>query len=207
MDGVEMSAQQHRRCSRNAAAADERWRDAGWSRFAAACSWPFEPCLLRVTCHQLGGRAECFETLGYPEELATAAPEETERVRLPEALTKALVLEESVGREEMLKRGLAELLQRVRNASARVLLLEVDDVARRRLEGSIRRSGMAGARDARMLQWGAPIDNRVVVAGVAIIVPVKVAGGSVVVFVVAAVVAYGSCGVMIVAGGSMVGWR
>lgn len=74
---------------------------------------------------------ECFETLGYPEELATAAPEETERVRLPEALTKALVLEESVGREEMLKRGLAELLQRVRNASARVLLLEVDDVARR----------------------------------------------------------------------------
>ena len=78
---------------------------------------------------------ECFETLGYPEELATAAPEETERVRLPEALTKALVLEESDGRsrgrEEMLKRGLAELLQRVRNASARVLLLEVDDVARR----------------------------------------------------------------------------
>ena len=74
---------------------------------------------------------ECFETLGYPEELGTAAPEETERVRLPEALTKALVLEESVGREEMLKRGLAELLQRVRNASARVLLLEVDDVARR----------------------------------------------------------------------------
>ena len=74
---------------------------------------------------------ECFETLGYPEELATAAPEETERVRLPEALTKALVLEESVGRDEMLKRGLTELLQRVRNASARVLLLEVDDVARR----------------------------------------------------------------------------
>jgi len=72
----------------------------------------------------------CFETLGYPEDLANTPPHQTAELRLPEALVAALLCSR-IECAEQLDRGLALLLAQARNASGRALLLDVDDVARK----------------------------------------------------------------------------